>query len=481
MAKKRVKRKFVKKKKVAGRKVGRGNLGRKKVAKKKVATRKVRRRRKGIKRKAEAKKDYEENPIGEAIDRFMHRVWGIKYSVSAFLPEIIQFSLEIIKKFRDKLIEVKRLLESGEKSKEKIGWKELRNVLPRASRLIGSDMPEIAEGGYFLSLFSAFDAFVGELLCAIYQKEQGLFSGLNRSMAMCDIVQYDSVHDIKLAMLQSEIECFRRQSYVEQFEDLERRFDIKLKKFKRWPQFVECAQRRNIIMHCGGIVSEQYLKVCRKEGCSSVGSLKVGDRLELNAAYLAGSCELMMEVGLKLGQTLWRKVVPDELKEADEHLIATVFDLLKREKWGFAQVLSKFGAELPRCASDVHKRIIIVNYAIALKFGRRRKAAEKVLSGIDWSATSADFKLAEAVLLEKYDGAAKMMEKIGKEGELIHEHAYHDWPLFRKFRESKFFSRAYEKIYGYSYDSEAQRIAEVLKDETERKLRRRRKKLEEVV
>jgi len=115
-----------------------------------------------------------------------------------------------------------------------------------------------------------------------------------------------------------------------------------------------------------------------------------------------------------------------------------------------------------------------------LKFGRRPKEAEEVLSKMDWSATLTDFKLAEAVLHKDYDKAARIMKRIGKEGELVHEYAYHDWPLFRKFRESKLFLKAYEGVYGHSFAAESQHIAETIKTETERELRQKKHEVERV-
>ncbi|PYK38830.1 MAG: hypothetical protein DME49_06310 [Verrucomicrobia bacterium] len=38
-----------------------------------------------------------------------------------------------------------------------------------------------------------------------------------------------------------------------------------------------------------------------------------------------------MEVGLKLGQTLWRKILPGELKDSDKSLNEQIYNLLQDE------------------------------------------------------------------------------------------------------------------------------------------------------
>jgi len=90
-----------------------------------------------------------------------------------------------------------------------------------------------------------------------------------------------------------------------------------------------------------------------------------------------------------------------------------------------------------------------------------------VLDKKDWSATTYDFKLAYAVLTESYSDAYKLMEKIGKKGELINELSYHDWPLFREFRDREEFFDGYLAVYGYKYSSKLSFLAEEKKAEVE--------------
>ncbi|MCA1623945.1 MAG: hypothetical protein LC778_09125 [Acidobacteria bacterium] len=231
--------------------------------------------------------------------------------------------------------------------------------------------------------------------------------------------------------------------------------------FERWSQFVECGQRRNLITHNDGVVSEQYLKMCSKEGYIFTNPVAVGDKLGLNPSYFLKSCELMMEVAFKLGQTLWRKIFTNELSDADDHAIEVIYeDCLQTESWDRAIVFTEFIIKQKNLSSDQSRKINTINLAIALKFSGKKEQADKVLSSIDWSGSSADLKLAEAVLSDKFDNAAEIMERFGKQGELINEQAYHHFPLFREFRKSEQFSKTYEKIYGYPFTVQLQRNAD---------------------
>jgi hypothetical protein len=106
------------------------------------------------------------------------------------------------------------------------------------------------------------------------------------------------------------------------------------------------------------------------------------------------------------------------------------------------------------------ERMLSINYSIALKAIGKNSAAKKVLDKKDWSATTYDFRLAYAVICEDYTEAGKLMCRIGKEGELVTEMAYLDWPLFREFRERSEFFENYEKVFGYKYSSKLSSIAD---------------------
>lgn len=77
--------------------------------------------------------------------------------------------------------------------------------------------------------------------------------------------------------------------------------------------------------------------------------------------------------------------------------------------------------------------------------------AVRLLESVDWTASYRDFKLAIAVLLEKFDEAVVMMKSIGKTGEILEQHAYRTWPLFTRFRERPEFYEAYSDIYGEAF------------------------------
>ena len=405
--------------------------------------------------------DVQENQIAEAITRFLHRARDIKWSCKVFAPAAGLMMKDRYNKAIEEIESGKLLLASDDAVEKVHGMKKMQIAIRKLDRLGYSRIPEVIETSLFLNLFSAFDAYTGELLTAIYARKPELFGRLNRKVELVDVLTARSIEDLKRSVLEEEIEAFRRKSYVEQFAELESTFGLTLRKFEKWAEFVECTQRRNLLTHCGGVVSEQYQKICKVEGYPEEKISALGTKLELGPKYFLPTCELMIEVGLKLGQTLWRKILPSEIESADSHLQKTQYEALFSHNWDRAKIFGEFAVKQTKQSSEVDRRIAIVNYCIALKFSNEELSAKNELAKVDWSASTNDFKLAEAVLQDRFVDAATLMHKIGKKGELVVENSYHSWPLFHVFRERPEFLTAYEEVYGHPFVSELKRAADV--------------------
>ena len=233
---------------------------------------------------------------------------------------------------------------------------------------------------------------------------------------------------------------------------MENRFDLPLRKgLDVWPQFVEITERRNLFVHCDGLVSSQYVNVCREHGSELDNSIKVGDRLSVDPGYFSKAFDCMFEIGTKLGHVLWRKLQPEDIKAADTALQRTGYDLLVEERYELAKMILRFATDtLKTVSSDKIRRMNIINLCIAHKFSGDEQSCRAVLDSEDWTACSPEFRLAVAVLKDDLTNAVTIMESIGKDGTVRREN-YSTWPLFRAFRESKEFLTSYRKLFGEDF------------------------------
>lgn len=410
------------------------------------------------------KEEATESPIAIATDAYLHAVRDIEAALRIFKP----LGHEILRKRWDKSIKIMdQLSEEIDSDCDKVRLKaqvQFNQEFSRLERLRNTKLPHQLEKSLFIGLFSSYDAFIGDLIKAIISKRPQLINNIGKKIDLFEIIASNSIDDLKSWALEEYVNDFRRDSYSDQFNTLESFFEIKtLTQFDSYASFIEASQRRHLFTHCNGDVSQQYLDVCKEEGYLHKDSVSKGDRLKIGAEYFCGVCDVLFEVGLKLSHTLWRKVLPDEIEKADEHLSDTIFNLLQNEKWERAISAGKFAFSQKKHANRESQKIITANYCIALKFGGQPDEAKRLLAEEDWSDSMPDFRLAKAVLLEQFDDASKIMLSIGEKGHLISEHNYHIWPLFREFRGNEFFRKSYKKIYGKDFTDEIRKGAQQAK------------------
>lgn len=422
----------------------------------------------------------EAHPIAKGVDKLLHRLHDVRWSARALIPLAGQILENNFESAREKVETYEKLLEAEDPSQEALAVKNYLRAIDSIERIQSSELIHILETGLFMAAFSSFDAFTGDLLSSVYELKPELYGNINRLISVSELLQYENLKDVKLIVLASEIDSFRRESYVDQFKALENRFGLPLRKFEEWPSFVEATQRRNLLTHCDGAVTKQYLSVCEAEGLSFGTTPSVGDTLGVGPDYFFESTGLIMGTGLMLGQSLWRKLIPSELELADRHLNNTLFSFLEREEWELAAVFAKYAVDLKHRSKPVYKRLAVVNYCIALKNMGKSGVMESILDSMDWSDTALDFELARLVLVDKYDEAAQAMEKIGSNGKFVDEGAYHSWPLFRSFVDTDQFKRAYEEIYGHPFITELKKIAADAESKTEEAIEAIKEEIEHV-
>ncbi|MFZ3084849.1 hypothetical protein [Rhodoferax ferrireducens] len=395
----------------------------------------------------------ENHPINSVLDIFLGDIRSIQKTHMIVLPHVFSWlrsqheaNAKKLAKYASKnedQTNVYHALSAHEAS-------EMLNAIRALDGLGGMRIPETLQRSLFTQLFSEYDAFVGALLKVIYKKKSELLKGISRQLSFADLLAYEDLNAIKLDMLEKEVETFRRDSYIEQFVSLETKFGLKLRTFPEWGEFIEMSQRRNLVVHNGGVVSDQYFVVCDREGYIYQKRPKLGDTLKLGGEYFSRASIVVSKVAFMLCHTLWRKLFPNEKNIAHEGANQVLFDLLTDKRWKTANEIAKFTLTEPMkdSISELDLRIRTINAAIAAKFSGNEDGCKAALKSLDWTATYRDFKLAIAVLNDDFPAAAGMMKLIGKQGELFEELSYHDWPLFHKFRESPEFLNAYAEVYG---------------------------------
>lgn len=325
-----------------------------------------------------------------------------------------------------------------------------RNTVLKKAAIQSQIAHTMMSRNFLISIVSQFDTYIGQLMNCIFEIKPEIIDNSERQLSFSQLRTFPSVLDARSYIVEKEVESVLRDSHSEQFSWFEKKLDIKLRSdLPAWKDFIELTQRRNLFVHNNGKVSSQYINVCKLHEVSLSDNLKIGDELGSGLDYFENAFNCLFEIGLKLNQVLRRKLLPDNIEEADNSFLNITFDLIQNDQLKLAKELYDFADKYIRKYSklDIELRILL-NRAQTYKWLGNEDKCCNIIKSKDWSAYGELFKLSSSVLINDYDSAVSSMKKIGNNEEIVKKYCYSDWPIFKEFIQTDHFKATYKEIYG---------------------------------
>lgn len=308
---------------------------------------------------------------------------------------------------------------------------------------------ELLPVNFIVAFVSQYDAYFGRLIKTVFHYKPELLNNSEKNLLFSELLNFKSIDEAREFVVEKEVESVLRYSHLKQFKWLEDKLNMPLrKKLPSFSSFVEITERRNLFVHCNGFVSRHYIDNCRENNVSNIENVNLGEKLKVTPVYFRECYNVLFEIGVKLGQVIWRKLLPDELEDADDHLNHVCFELLKKGHNKLALNLLTFATEtLKKHHNQEMMCIFTINKSLAYYLSGKKEEASKIISEHDWSATNDKFRLAVSVLSEDFETALRLMKSIGNNNEGIPKEAYQEWPLFSVFRKRKDFQKTFKEIF----------------------------------
>jgi hypothetical protein len=108
------------------------------------------------------------NSITVVIDKLVHRVLDIKDAARFFVPAAVKLRATTLEEIVENLKAALPRLEDSDGPTRLRAARDVSEWSSRADRISASQLPRVIQNGLFLSLFSSFDAFTGELVRALF-------------------------------------------------------------------------------------------------------------------------------------------------------------------------------------------------------------------------------------------------------------------------------------------------------------------------
>jgi hypothetical protein len=289
-----------------------------------------------------------------------------------------------------------------------------------------------------ISLVSAAEWFVSQLLHKYFDLYPDAAGVRDRSLTLSDLQSIGSVDDARAYLIELKIEEVMRGSFNDWIQFLKTNLKLSMGYLSVDEDYLtEIYQRRNLLVHNGGVVNKIYLNKLPKSVCSK---LKLGDSVEISQEYLDKAIDRFERFFSLVALELWKKISPDDVERA--HIITEItFRHLCEERWDISEGLNYFlvnDKQLP----EKERLIGQINYWQSLKWANRFEEIRREIENADFSAKDDIFALAKFALLDDENQFLELLPVMLKTGK-INETDLYEWPLFRSIRDKNAFKTKY--------------------------------------
>lgn len=202
----------------------------------------------------------------------------------------------ILKKEVDELIQSSKTA-TDKAHKERIN-EEILNIQNNRLKkhIFLASNTEIIDEIIFLRLIDYFNFYVSRVLYEIFKTKSGILEEGEDSVKIKkrDLIKFENNDQIIKFLAERKVDKLTYSSFEDLREYLKKSLKIKIKDKENEYSMAEIFQRRNILVHNGGIVNSIYLKSISE---SDYGD---GDRVRVGNAYIDGCVKLILCVARDL-------------------------------------------------------------------------------------------------------------------------------------------------------------------------------------
>ena len=305
----------------------------------------------------------------------------------------------------------------------------------------------VLPGSNLLSLVATFDSFIADIAFRSVRGRPDFFDDATMVplKMLAGLSSLEGVLD-QLAWQQAQ-DCMRG-SHTAQIQFLEKISSTAIiKEFERWPEFVEIFERRNLVAHNSLIVNRTYLNNVSEAGYD-VTSIEIGSLLAVSGDYLGSSVDILLEFGILLLYSFWKKRYKNSAVKAYESLNEIAYDLIRRKNPLVASRILNFALNKQRhIGPDAIAKRMTVNLANCYKKMNDNDRLNSTLSSMDWSSSSDTFKICIAALNEDVERVVSLMPKVTDDQEEVGIEGFRHWPVFDAVRDDPRFIMSFESTF----------------------------------
>lgn len=257
----------------------------------------------------------------------------------------------------------------------------------------------------------------------------------SKSLTLEQIRELGSFKEADKFIITREAEKLMREGFYTWYEYLEKRMKLKVGYVDtNLLDIIEIFQRRNLVVHNGGIVNSIYLSKVDEKFSKDT---EIGNSILITKEYIENAIDKIEISGILLLLAIWEKS-PNQHKDMILYLSELGYDIMLEERWLIAQEIYKFIKNYKK-SDEIDRTTSEVNYWQCVKWSNRFDEIKIQVNEADYSAKSMRFQICLVALQEDYDKFFKLIRKCcpAEEENGIGLSELMEWPVFKLVREKK--------------------------------------------
>lgn len=287
-----------------------------------------------------------------------------------------------------------------------------------------------------ISLLSTVEWFFSQVLHYYYDKYPDSAGIKKKTLSLENLKTFGEVKDAEKFLIDQKIEEIFRGGFESWLSVLKDEISIKSDlAYRQKDELVEIYQRRNLLVHNGGVVNSIYLTKVPEKLRDGV---KIGDELEITKEYLENSiCKIHLVFSL-IASEIWKKI-EKKSETREEILNDIVYSNLLANRWDIAGGISLALSKDTDNAS-AHRTVAQLNYWLCQKREGKIKEVEKEINNADFSDKSLRYQMGLWGLREDKERFFYNLENAIKTNELSLENIL-EFPILKELRETEEFEK----------------------------------------
>ncbi len=306
----------------------------------------------------------------------------------------------------------------------------------------------------FLSIVSQYDYFYGNLLRIIYTLSPQRRNHIAKTISFTDLENYVTIEEARNSFIQKEIDKSLRDSHEKQLETLgkllaDKGKDHNFSSYKRWTEFLEIFERRNLMVHCGGKVNKTYLKNHK----SLFPEITEDTTLEISLDYLSKSSDIILDICIQLILLSWNVIEDiDNQNVMPSVMVDLSYGLMIDKQYQLIiYILESYLQNKKFKIDETEKFILTINLAQAYKWNGQTEKMGCLLSKTNWDTKKLLLRFSVHVLRDEFKKAFDCLRKISKIDEDFKKNDLLEWPLFKDLRQESDFGAVFKECYNEDY------------------------------